>query len=162
MEKLVASGRFHVLCYDKDGNLKWEENNPNLVMNVGLQYLAGNGLTNSATKITSWYIGLTSGTGTYTATDTLASHTWTEFTNYTGTRKACSFTAATNANPSASVGAPAAFVMGGSGTILGAFLCDATSGTSGTLFSASNFTGGSRTVVSGDTLNVTYTFNLSA
>jgi hypothetical protein len=31
-----------------------------------------------------------------------------------------------------------------------------------TLFSASNFTGGSRTVVTNDTLNVTYTFSLTA
>jgi len=164
MENALASGEFHVLCYDKDGNLKWEEKNPNLVMNTGIQYLVGNGLTNSSTKITAWYIGLTSGTGTYAAGDTLASHTWTEFTNYTGTRKSCTFASATLANPSVATNSAsvASFVMGGSGTILGAFLCDATSGTSGTLFSASNFTGGSRTVVSGDTLNVTYTFSLTA
>jgi hypothetical protein len=166
MENALASGRFHVLCYDKDGNLKWEEDNPNLVMNYGLQYMVGNSLTNSATKITSWYIGLTSGTGTYVATDTIASHTWTEFTNYTGNRKLYTFTAATAASPSVATSAsPVSFVMGGSGTILGAFLCDSATGVTyptTTLFSASNFTGGSRTVVLNDTLNVTYTFSLLA
>lgn len=167
MENALASGRFHVLCYDKDGNLKWEEDNPNLVMNYGLQYMVGNSLTNSATKITSWYIGLTSGTGTYVATDTIATHTWTEFTSYSGNRKACSFAAATAANPSVATNSasPASFSINAGGTVLGAFLCDAATGSTYptvTLFSASNFTGGSRTVVSGDTLNVTYTFSLTA
>ena len=167
MENALASGRFHVLCYDKNGNLKWEEDNPNLVMNYGLQYMVGNSLTNSATKITSWYIGLTSGTGTYVATDTIATHTWTEFTSYSGNRKACSFAAATAASPSVATNSasPASFSINAGGTVLGAFLCDAATGSTYptvTLFSASNFTGGSRTVVSGDTLNVTYTFSLTA
>ena len=48
-------------------------------------------------------------------------------------------------------------------TVGGAFLCNAASGTSGILFSASDFQSpGDRTVASGDTLNVTYTFSLSA
>jgi hypothetical protein len=50
-------------------------------------------------------------------------------------------------------------------TIAGAFLTtdDTKGGTSGTLFSVSNFTApGDRAVVSGDTLNVTYTFSLDA
>jgi hypothetical protein len=167
MENALASGEFHVICYDKDGNLKWEEKNPNLVMNYGLQYMVGNGLTNSATKITAWYIGLTSGTGTYVATDTIATHTWTEFTSYSGNRKACTFAAATAASPSVATNSAsvAVFAINAGGTVLGAFLCDAATGSTYptvTLFSASNFTGGSRTVVSGDTLNVTYTFSLTA
>jgi hypothetical protein len=47
--------------------------------------------------------------------------------------------------------------------VAGAFLCSATSGTSGVLFSGSDFTSpGDRVVVSGDTLNVVYTFSLTA
>jgi hypothetical protein len=59
---------------------------------------------------------------------------------------------------------PASFsISGGGGTVAGAFIATTTSGTSGVLFSASDFQSpGDRVVVSGDTLNVTYTFNLDA
>lgn len=164
-----AKGYFTVQCFDKDGNLKWEEASPNLVVNEGLQdmndkYFAG--VTYSA----AWYLGLITGPGsgnTYAAGNTLGTHAgWTEFTNYSGTRKACSFGSATLANPSVitnSSSAASFSISGAGGTVAGAFLCSVTSGTSGILFSESNFTSpGDRAVVSGDTLTVTYTFSLTA
>jgi len=167
MEKLVASGRFHVLCYDKDGNLKWEEKNDNLVVNVGLQYMAGVALTSTA-QITTWYIGLwgAGASNAPAAGDTMASHAgWTEFTGYSNaTRVSPTFTAATNANPSVVTNATAAaFNINASGTVGGAFLTSGSGkgGTTGTLFSGSDFTGGDRSVVNLDTLNVIYTFSLS-
>jgi hypothetical protein len=59
---------------------------------------------------------------------------------------------------------PAVFNINATATVGGAFLTsdNAKSGTTGTLFSASDFTTGDRSVVSGDTLNVTYTFSLTA
>jgi hypothetical protein len=59
---------------------------------------------------------------------------------------------------------PASFTISGAGgTVAGAFLCTVASGTSGVLFSESDFQApGDRVVVSGDTLNVTYTFSLDA
>ena len=170
MENAFAAGRFHVLCYDKDGNLKWEENNPNKIVSVGLQYMAGAGLT-STTPITTWYIGLIDGatTPTYVAGDQMSGHSgWTEFTNYSSpaNRGAPTFTAATAATPSVVTNATAvAFTISSTGgTVAGAFLTSSStkSGTSGTLFSESNFTGGNRTVVASDILNVTYTFSLTS
>jgi len=170
MEKMLASGRFHVLCYDENGDLKWEEGNSNLVVNSGIQYMAGTALT-SVTQITSWYIGLVTGPGsgtTFAAGDTMASHAgWTEFTGYSqSTRVAPTFATATTANPSVVTNSAsvAVFSINAGGTVAGAFLTSgsAKSGTSGTLFSGSDFTGGDRTVVNGDTLNVTYTFSLTA
>jgi len=171
MENALASGRFHVLCYDKDGNLKWEEGNNNLVVNAGIQYMAGVALTGTTQILNaSWYLGLVTGPGsgtTFAAADTMSSHAgWTEFTGYSqSTRVSPSFTAATNANPSVVTNAsPAVFSINAGGTVAGAFLTSgsAKSGTTGTLFSGSDFTGGDRTVVNGDTLNVTYTFSLTA
>jgi hypothetical protein len=167
---MLASGRFHVLCYDEDGNLKWEEGNDNLVVNTGIQYMAGTALT-SVTQVTTWYLGLVTGPGsgtTFAAGDTMASHAgWTEFTGYSqANRVTATFATATTANPSVVTNSAsvAVFSINAGGTVAGAFLTsnNTKSGTTGTLFSGSDFTGGDRTVVNGDTLNVTYTFSLTA
>jgi hypothetical protein len=116
-----------------------------------------------------FYLGLITGPGgsiTFAAAETLASKAWTEFTNYAGSRKLMTFGTATTADPSviSNSGAPSQFVIsGGGGVVAGAFLCTVSSGTSGVLFSESVFQSpGDRTVVAGDTLNVTYTFSLDA
>jgi hypothetical protein len=164
----LAGGVFTVTCRDKDGNLKWEESNPNLVVNQGLQDMNAKYFVGSA-YTAAWYLGLVTGPAsgtTFAAGDTLASHAgWTEDTNYSGTRKACTFGTATTADPSVITNSlnTASFTMTGTTTIAGAFLCSVASGTSGVLFSASDFQSpGDRAVVSGDVLVVTYTFNLDA
>jgi hypothetical protein len=164
-----AKGVYKIQCIGADGQIKWEEETPNLVVNQGLQDMNTTYLK-SGTQITTWYLGLVTGPGsgtTFAAGDTLASHAgWTEFTNYSGTRKAVTFGTATTANPSviSNTASPSQFsISGAGGTVAGAFLCSATSGTSGVLFSGSDFQSpGDRVVVSGDTLNVTYTFSLTA
>ena len=165
-ENALALGYFTIECLDKDGNVKWRDENHNLVVNVGLQYMCGTALT-TTTQLTTWYIGLygAGASNTPAAGDTLASHAgWTEITPYTGNRPACTFTAATNANPSVATNSssPASYAINATATVGGAFLCSAASGTSGTLFSAADFQSpGDRSVVSGDTLNVTYTLSLA-
>ena len=165
-ESLVALGRFTFECIGADGKIKWVEETPNLVVNVGLQYMAGTSLDGATTRFTSWFVGLKA-SGAPAAGDTLGSHAWLELaggTAYTGTRPAATFAAATTANPSVVTNSAnkASFAIIQTNTVAGAFLCNVASGTSGTLFSASDFTGGSRSVVNGDTLQVTYTFSLSA
>ena len=163
-----AGGVFHVQCLDKDGNLKWSTSEHNLVVNEGLQdmntkYFKGSAYT------ADFYLGLITGPGsgtTFAAADTLASKAWTEYTDYAGSRKAVTFGTATTADPSviSNSASPSSFTISGAGgTIAGAFLCTVASGTSGVLFSESDFQSpGDRVVVSGDTLNVTYTFSLDA
>lgn len=166
-ESVSAKGRFTVECHDKDGNLKWSAEESNLVVNEGLQYMAGAALTATA-PITTWYIGLygSGATNDPAAGDTLALHTgWTEITPYSGNRPAATFAAATLANPSVvtNTASKAQFSINGTAVVGGAFLCSVASGTSGTLFSAADFSApGDRSVVSGDVLSVTYTFSLSA
>lgn len=163
-----AGGVFHVQCLDKDNNLKWETTEHNLVVNEGLQDMNTQYFKGS-TYSASFYLGLITGPGsgtTFAAADTLASKAWTEYTDYAGSRKAVTFGTATTADPSVidNSGSPASFTISGAGgTVAGAFLCTVASGTSGVLFSESDFQApGDRVVVSGDTLNVTYTFSLDA
>ena len=168
-EDAKATGLFEIKCHDKDGNLKWEAQSKNLVVNVGLQYMAGSALT-SVTQITSWFIGLygAGASNTPAAGDTMSSHAgWTEVVAYSNaTRVAATFATATTANPSVvtNTASPATFNINGTTTVGGAFLTSgsAKSGTAGTLFSAEDFgSPGDRSVVSSDTLSVTYTFSLA-
>ena len=169
-EQAKATGVYHVECHDKDGNLKWSAASKNLVVNAGLAYMAGTALT-SVAQITTWYIGLygAGASNTPAAGDTMSSHAgWTEVVAYSNaTRVAATFVTATTANPSVVTNAasPATFNINGTTTVGGAFLTSgsAKSGTTGTLFSAADFSApGDRSVVSGDIISVTYTFSLAA
>jgi len=165
-----AGGIFTIECRDTEGNLKWAESLHNLVVNVGLQdmnakYFSGSSYT------AAWYIGLygAGASNTPAAADTASSHAgWTEVVPYSNaTRPACTFGTATTADPSVitNSASPAAFTINATATVGGAFLIsnNTKSGTTGTLFSASDFAApGDRVVASGDTLNVTYTFSLDA
>ena len=175
-ETLGIQGFYEVKCYDADGNLKWEDTAPNLVMAVGKQalfdfYFGATG-TAGGTASGANYLGLCGGTATYTAADTMASKTWTEVggTNapaYTGNRQSVSWTAASSSGTSPSnvttkTGSALTFSMTSSGTVNGCFINGGASGTAtkdtttGVLYSAGNFTGGSKTVANTDTLSVTY------
>lgn len=154
-------GRWEVVCRDKDGNIKWTDHIDNLVTNEGLNYLLDAGLS-AGTQVTSWFVGLTSGTPTVNAADTLASHAgWTEVTDYTGNRKAWTDGGVSNQSVSNS-GSAAAFEIDDTVTIGGAFLASAETGTTGTLYAVGAFSGGNKTLGSGDSLTVTATFTAAA
>jgi hypothetical protein len=166
-ESAKGGGIFQLQCFDKDGNLKWQDKMHNLVVNEGLQdmnskYFKGSSYT------AAFFLGLIIGPGAaYASGDALASHAgWIEFVNYSGTRKTLTLGTPTLADPSVidNSGSVASFAISGAGgTVSGAFLCTVASGTSGILFSEANFQSpGNRAVVSGDVLNVTYTFSLDA
>ena len=171
-EKAEAHGRFKVECFDKDGKLKWTEEFENVVTNVGKNY-ALDGYLQTAVTIVGPFMGLISsvsyGAGPVVG-DTMASHAgWTEAggTNaptYTAPRKTCAWSAASAGSKSLS--AALSFAITGTGTIKGAFIVLGTGAlstidnTAGTLYSAGLFTGGDRSVVNLDTVNVSYTASL--
>jgi hypothetical protein len=168
-ELFGLEGVYTFECYDAQGNLKWSDNIDNLTTNVGRKSLLDSYFANTGGGAV--VMGL-KGTGTAAYTDTQSSHSgWLEVgaTNaptYSGTRKTPTFSAATSANPSVlSTSAAVVFSMTGSGTVAGAFInvggTSAIDNTTGTLFSAGDFTAGSKTVTSGDTINVTYTLSAS-
>ena len=162
-------GVYTAECYDAQGNLKWSDAIENLTTNVGRKSLLDSYFANTGGGAV--VMGLM-GTGTPSYTDTQSSHgTWLEVggTNaptYSGTRKTPTFSAATDANPSVLATSTAViFTMTGSGTVAGAFIniggSTSIDNTTGILFSAGDFTAGSKTVTSGDTINVTYTLSAS-
>lgn len=172
-ESLGIVGAYHVECRDKDGNLKWEEEFPNLVVAIGKQLMLDTLLSGTSYTTVGPFLGLISGSSpTFDATDTMSSHAgWTEFTNYTvggsAVRGTASFSAATSTGASPSnVTSKAASaitytITGAGGTVGGCFLVTGTgavntqSSTAGTLYSAGAFTT-PKTTTSGDTVSVTY------
>ncbi len=169
-DKVKAGGVFHVQCHDSQGNLKWEAESHNLVVNVGLQDMNAKYFTGSSYTAT-WYLGLygAASSNNPAAGDTMSSHAgWTEVVAYSqATRPQCVFGTPTTADPSVATNSasPAVYSINGTTTVGGAFLTsnNTKSGTTGTLFSAADFSSpGDRSVVSGDTLTVTYTFSLDA
>lgn len=150
-------------CFDKYGKLKWRDVFANTVVTVGKNSMLDNFLAGSAFTQTGPYMGLigSSGYSAISAADTMASHGgWTEATSYSGSRKTCAWSAA-SAGSKALSSALSFSVTGtdtykGCFTVLGSGASATVSNTSGTLFSAGLFTGGDRSVLNGDTVNVSY------
>lgn len=122
----------------------------------------GDAMTGSELKTQKIYMGL-KGSGTALAADTQPSHTWFEVglahpPTYSGNRPAITM----NAPSAGSISSPVtSFAMTGAGTVAGVFMnfdgLATKDDTTGTLYSAGDFSGGSKTVAASDTLNVTYT-----
>jgi hypothetical protein len=169
-ERVKAGGVFIAKCYDSAGQLKWESRTPNLVVNQGLQDMNAKYFLGSSYTAT-WYIGIygAASSNNPAASDTAASHAgWTEVTGYSqSTRPVATFATPSTADPSVitNSASPATFSINTTVTVGGAFLISNStkSGTSGVLFSASDFQSpGDRAMVSGDSLVVTYQFSLDA
>lgn len=147
---------YEVECVGADGEVKWTETIRNLVTTVGKNDIIDKYFKGSA-YTAAWYLGL-KGTGSAAAGDTLASHAgWAEVTPYAGNRPAITFgTTSAGSNTATAV----SISINATATVAGAFLSSVNTGTSGTLYSAGDFAA-SRSVVSGDTLNVTPTVSVS-
>jgi len=170
IEKVKAGGAFTVKCFDSEGNLKWVEENHNLVVNEGLQYMNDQFFKGSS-YTAAWFFGLygAAASNDPAAGDTMASHAgWTEVTDYSeANRPTAVFGTPTTADPSviSNALAVAVFSINGTATVGGAFLTtdNTKGGTAGTLFSAGDFQApGDRAVVSGDVINLSYQFSLDA
>lgn len=172
-EGMGIEGHYHVECRDAEGNLKWEEKFPNLVVAVGKQLMFDTLLKGSSYTVVGPYLGLISGSGnTFAAADTMSSHAgWSEFTDYTVGGSAVRGTAVfgsasssglTPANVTTSAASAITYtITGGGGTVGGCFLVTGSgasstiSNTSGTLYSAGAF-GTAKVTTAGDTVSVTY------
>ena len=167
-----VSGYYTAECYDAAGNLKWRDEIHNLVTTAGKNKVLDIILGNTAAGAVVMGLGGANASNTFTPayTDTQSSHIgWYEVggsnaPTYSGTRKTPVFSSATSANPAVlATSAAVVFAMTSSGTVYGAFIniggSSTIDDTTGTLFSIGAFTAGSKTVTSGDTINVTYTLS---
>jgi hypothetical protein len=170
-EGMGVEGSYLVECRDTEGNLKWTEEFPNLVVAVGKQLMLDTLLRTSGTYTTVGpFLGLINNSTTFAAADTMTSKTWTELTTYTvggsavrGTAvfAASSSTGTTPSNVTTSSATAITYTMTGSATVYGCFLVTGSgavstiSSTAGTLYSEGNFAT-AKAVTSGDTVSVTY------
>jgi hypothetical protein len=174
-EKIGMEGHYVAKCYDKDGNLKWEDVIENQVVQVGKILMLDTLISGSAYTVTGPYMGLLNGTLTFLPTNTMGTKAWTECGGstapaYSGNRPVPSFSGATgnnNVTPGSNVAtktvsAAVSFTFTSSGTVSGCFIvlgpgAVSTKGdTNGILYSAGAFTGGNKSVADTDQLNVTY------
>jgi hypothetical protein len=162
--KVKFKNTYKFECW-RNGQLVWAETIFNQVMTVGIndlltQYFKGSAYT------AAFFGGLVDNASfsAYSAADTMVSHAgWLESAAYSNaTRPALVFGTASAGSIDNSA-SKAVFNINATATILGGFVTtnSTKSGTTGTLYGAATFTGGSRPVQSGDTLNVTYTLSAS-
>lgn len=154
-----VAGKFMVTCRDAEGNIRWEDGFPNLVVTTGKNDLLNKYFLGSA-YTAAFYVGL-KGTGAPAATDTMAAspRAWSEITGYSNATRPAFTAASSTAGSSTNSASPAVFNINASNTIAGCLITTSnvqTPGTAGILFSAADFAS-SRAVLSGDTLTVTYT-----
>jgi hypothetical protein len=171
-ETVGIEGHYHVVCRDKDGNIKWEEEFPNLVMAVGKQLMLDTLLvTASGYTRVGPFLGLLKSGYTAAAADTMTITTANEFTNYTvggsAVRGTASFSSSTSSgttptNVTTCAASSITYtITGAGGTVAGCYLATGTGAestqlsTAGTLYSAGNFTTPKNTTA-GDTVAVTY------
>lgn len=173
-DEMGVHGHYHVVCRDKDGNIKWEEEFPNLVVAVGKQLLLDTLLRTTGTYTTIGpFLGLTNATLTPAATDTMTTLVGggKEFTNYTvlgsPVRGTAAFSASTSTGTTptnvttCTASAITYTITGAGGTVYGCFLVTGTgavstqSSTAGTLYSEGNFAT-AKVTTAGDTVAVTY------
>ena len=158
-DAIGVRGAFTIVCRAADGSVRWEDAFPNTVVTGGKNDLLNKYFLGSS-YTAAFYVGL-KGSGTINAADTMSSHAgWAEITTYSnGTRPAFS-AAAASAGSTSNSASPAVFNINGSATVAGCFITtnNTVGGTTGVLFSAADFAL-ARSVLSGDTLSVTYTIS---
>lgn len=156
---MVRSTLYEVVARDKDGNELWRESVPNLVTTAGLndsltQHFKGSSYT------AAWYVGITDGSPTFAAGDTMSSHAgWTEVAAYDEANRQTLTLGSVSAGSVDNSASKAVFTISTNSTVIGgAFLVtnNTKGGTTGTLYGGAAFAA-NRTLNDDDTLTITVT-----
>lgn len=160
-----VAGHWTITVRDPQGHILREDAFDNIVVNEGLDELLTQAL-NGGTQTTTWYLGLTDGTPTTAAGDTLSSHVgWTEVTAYGEANRVEWVSGSVSGQSIDNTGSVGTFTINSdSTTVGGSFLAsdNTKGGTTGTLYAVGAFTGGDITLSNGSTVEVTATFTTSA
>lgn len=158
-------GLWKITCRDKDGNIKWEDEWENAVVNAGLDH-ALDATLSGGTQTTTWYVGLTDGTPTVAAGDTMSSHAgWAEVTAYDEAARVTWTDGGVSGQSVDNSASAATFTISTNGTTVGgAFLTSVSTkgGSTGILYAAGAFSAGDKSLDDNDTLDVTATFTAAA
>ncbi len=160
---IKLENHYKVECFDQDGRLKWVEEVDNLVVTEGLNDSLDKHLKGSA-YTAAWYVGLTTASDTFAAADTMASHAgWAESSSYSNATRPALTLGTVSAGSVDNSASKAVFNINATATIGGAFVVNNSTkgGSTGTLYGGAAFSA-DRSVVNGDTLNVTVTATAAA
>jgi hypothetical protein len=162
---ITAKHSYRFEARDPQGNLKWVVEGDNIIPTVGLNEILDKFYKGSA-YTAAHYVGLTDGTPTVNAADTMASHAgWAEVTAYDeAARQAATWGSVSAGSVSNSASKAVFTISANSTTIGGGFLVtdDTKGGTSGVLVSVVAFSAGDKTLDDGDTLSVTVTATMAS
>ncbi len=155
-------GVFTVTVFDQWGRFKWKSLAENLVPNGGLENLLDI-LFAGSSPVSTWYMGLTDGTPTVAAGDTMDSHGgWTEVVNYDEAVRQTFIPVRTDRNVT-NLASKAVFTMSSTVTAGGLFLAASPNKGSATasvvLLCGAAFIEGDRSLKDGDTINAQYDFS---
>lgn len=161
---------YTIECFDSEGNLRWAEHFGNVVTQIGRTHLLNKYFLGSS-YTAAWYVGLKGSTHAVTSSDVMAStqRDWTESTAYSeGSRRPINLGTVSSSQQSVSNSSTkSTFTINQTATIYGAFVTDSTqisTGSTYTLYGVADFdtpSSSGRSVVSGDTLNITVTLTAS-
>ena len=151
-----SSTQYLVKCFDKDGNLKWQEGFHNSVVTAGLNKLL-DATFSTGYAVPLWYVGLKNSAAGILAANTMSSHAgWTEGTPYSNATRSQFVPGAISSGIVSNAASVATFLINNTDTIYGAFLVNDNTkgGTLGTLYGVGDFVT-PRAVITGDTLEIT-------
>lgn len=161
---IAQKTRYMVECFRPDGSEKWVAHIDNIVPNVGLDEILDKfwkGLTYTA----SHFVGLTDGTPTVAAGDTMSSHAgWVEVEDYDESVRQTLTLGSVSSQSVDNSASKAVFTMNATTTVGGAFITTVNTkgGTTGILMSVGAFTEGDKAVDSGDIIRVTATITAAS
>lgn len=161
----VLRSNYYLVQAFRKGHLLWSDWVHNLVTNEGLndsldKWLKGSGYT------AAWYVGLTTGTPTFAAADTMASHAgWTEFTAYDEAARQTVTLGSVSGQSVDNSASKAVFTVSTNSSTIGGLFVGANStkgGTTGILLGGAAFSAGNKVLDDGDVLNITTIFTAAS